>query len=99
MMKSHQTILIRPKGGAKDQLSCITPVSAQDCSLSKNNDSKIAVGTFLFFPSISFFNESGHFISPTLLWGLAQCYKTFSGRNLRIFVISLCVCPWQAFPD
>jgi hypothetical protein len=28
----------------------------------------------------------------------AQCYKTFSVRNLRIFVISESVCPWQAFP-
>jgi hypothetical protein len=27
-----------------------------------------------------------------------QRYKTFSGRNLRIFVISQSVCPWQAFP-
>ncbi len=25
-------------------------------------------------------------------------YKTFYGRNLRIFVISYIVCPWQAFP-
>jgi hypothetical protein len=29
----------------------------------------------------------------------AQCYKTFSVRNLRIFVISKSVCPWQAFPS
>jgi len=27
-----------------------------------------------------------------------QCYKTFYGRKLRIFVISQSVCPWQAFP-
>ncbi len=27
-----------------------------------------------------------------------QCYKTFYVRNLRIFVISQSVCPWQAFP-
>jgi hypothetical protein len=26
-----------------------------------------------------------------------QCYKTFYGRNLRIFVISLSVCPIQVF--
>jgi hypothetical protein len=25
-----------------------------------------------------------------------QSYKTFYGRNLRIFVISYSVCPWQA---
>jgi hypothetical protein len=25
-------------------------------------------------------------------------YKTFYGRNLRIFIISWSVCPWQAFP-
>jgi hypothetical protein len=24
-------------------------------------------------------------------------YKTFYGRNLRMFVISYGVCPWQAF--
>jgi hypothetical protein len=29
---------------------------------------------------------------------MAQCYKTFYGRNLRIFVINYIVCPWQAFP-
>jgi len=28
----------------------------------------------------------------------AQCYKTFHVRNLRIFVISQSVCPWQGFP-
>jgi hypothetical protein len=27
----------------------------------------------------------------------AQCYKTFFGRYLRIFVISYSDCPWQAF--
>jgi hypothetical protein len=27
-----------------------------------------------------------------------QYYKAFYGRNLRIFVISYSVCPWQAFP-
>ncbi len=31
------------------------------------------------------------------VWG--QCCKTFYVRDLRIFVISLSVCPWQAFPD
>jgi hypothetical protein len=25
-------------------------------------------------------------------------YKTFHGRKLRIYVISLSVCPWLAFP-
>jgi hypothetical protein len=29
-------------------------------------------------------------------WG--QSYKTFYGHNLRIFIMSLSVCPWQAFP-
>jgi len=24
-------------------------------------------------------------------------YKTYYGRNLQIFMISLSVCPWQAF--
>ncbi len=27
-----------------------------------------------------------------------QCFKTFYGRNLRIFIKSQSVCPWQAFP-
>ncbi len=27
-----------------------------------------------------------------------QCYKTFFVRNLQIFVLSLSVCTWQAFP-
>ncbi len=31
-----------------------------------------------------------------MVW--TQCYKTFYGRNLRIFVISLSVSPLQAFP-
>jgi hypothetical protein len=29
-------------------------------------------------------------------WGLY--HKTYYGRNLRISVISLSVCPWEAFP-
>ncbi len=28
----------------------------------------------------------------------ANCYKTFYGCRLRIFVISQSICPWQAFP-
>jgi hypothetical protein len=28
----------------------------------------------------------------------AQCYKTFNGRNLTIFVLRLSVCPRKAFP-
>jgi hypothetical protein len=28
-----------------------------------------------------------------------QCYKTFYGRKLRLFIISSSVCSWQAFPD
>ncbi len=27
-----------------------------------------------------------------------QCYKTFYGSNLSMYMINLCVCPWQAFP-
>ncbi len=27
-----------------------------------------------------------------------QCYKTFYVHNLRMFVLSWSVCPWQAFP-
>ncbi len=26
-----------------------------------------------------------------------QCYKTFYGRKLRLFIISWSVCPWKAF--
>ncbi len=29
-------------------------------------------------------------------WG--QCYKTFYGRKLRLFIISYSVCPWKALP-
>jgi hypothetical protein len=29
-------------------------------------------------------------------WGLYN--KTFGTRNLRVFVVSKSVCPWQAFP-
>ncbi len=28
----------------------------------------------------------------------AQCYKTFYGRKLSLFIISQSVCPWKAFP-
>ncbi len=28
---------------------------------------------------------------------LGQCYKSFYGRKLRLFVISQNVCPWQVF--
>ncbi len=31
------------------------------------------------------------------LMAWTQCYETFYGHNLRIFVISYNVCPWQAF--
>jgi hypothetical protein len=31
---------------------------------------------------------------PTSPVACARCYKTFYGRNLGIFVISLSVCPW-----
>ncbi len=27
-----------------------------------------------------------------------QCYKTFYGRKLRLFIISYSAFPWQAFP-
>ncbi len=35
-------------------------------------------------------------ISVESTW--AQFYETFYDRNLRIFVISQSVCPWQALP-
>ncbi len=39
-----------------------------------------------------------HFSSPRTLTSTGgQCCKTFFVRNLRIFIISLSVCPWQAF--
>ncbi len=43
--------------------------------------------------------QLGFFCRLTLVH-LIQCgqsYKTFYGRNLRIFVISQSICPWQAF--
>ncbi len=27
-----------------------------------------------------------------------QCYKTFYGRKLQLFIINWSICPWQAFP-
>ncbi len=30
------------------------------------------------------------------IWG--QCYKSFYGRKLRLFIISQSICHWQAFP-
>ncbi len=35
--------------------------------------------------------------NPLSIPSRCQSYKTFYGRNLRIFVISQSVCPWQAF--
>ncbi len=45
--------------------------------------------------------HSGFVIFFCKLWMLkvlTTCYKTFFVRNLKIFVISQSVCPWQAFP-
>jgi hypothetical protein len=36
--------------------------------------------------------------SNKLVTNWAQCYKTFYDHNLRIFVISYLLCPWQTFP-
>ncbi len=36
-------------------------------------------------------------LSVWIVWRLGQCYKTFFSRCLRMFVVSLSVCPWQAF--
>ncbi len=36
--------------------------------------------------------------NPLSIPSRCQCYKTFYGRNLRIFVISQSVCPWQVLP-
>jgi len=36
--------------------------------------------------------------TPEACQASGQCYKTFYVRNLRIFVISWSVCPWQGFP-
>jgi hypothetical protein len=38
----------------------------------------------------------GRFITHWYYQIRGQSYKTFYDRNLRIFVISLSVCPWQA---
>jgi len=43
---------------------------------------------------------SGIFVSPSGVLKNTGCqsYKTFYGRNLRMFAIIQSVCPWQAFP-
>ncbi len=51
---------------------------------------KLDVGPSL----ISWHTQTGK-ISHTFM---GQCHKNFFVRNLRIFVISQSVCPWQAFP-
>jgi hypothetical protein len=33
------------------------------------------------------------------IYTYAQCYIKFCVCNLRMFVVSESVCPWQAFPD
>ncbi len=40
--------------------------------------------------------RAGNFRRAAELYTRLQCYKTFNDRNLRVFVISLSVCPWQA---
>ncbi len=57
---------------------------------------------FWFFPSSSQRPPSFCLLQSSPMRGSAQirgqCYKIFYDRNLRIFVISWSVCPWQAFP-
>ncbi len=45
---------------------------------------------------INKFSNTKHPFVFQLSWD--QCYKTFYGHILRIFIISLSFCPWQAFP-
>jgi hypothetical protein len=37
-------------------------------------------------------------LNPVDLGSMGRYYKTFYGRNLRIFNITESACPWQAFP-
>ncbi len=43
--------------------------------------------------SVTYARKKVYNIGPRI-----QCYKTFYGRYLRMFIISQSVCPWQAFP-
>ncbi len=45
-----------------------------------------------FFRRQKLQNTSGPHVAA---WG--QCYKTFCGRKLRLFILSQSDCPWQAF--
>ncbi len=56
---------------------------------------KIPNNHFLDWPKLFLLNKSRLQHRDTGAWG--QCYKTFFVRDLRIFVISESVCPWQAF--
>jgi hypothetical protein len=58
----------------------------------------------LILKFLSLSNRLDHFPGPNVIklfssvtsW--AQCYKTFYGCNLWIFIISKSICPSQAFP-
>ncbi len=51
--------------------------------------------TFLFFRH----KRSSLFFLVEICILQGQCYKTLYGRKLRMFMISLSVCPWQNFPS
>ncbi len=61
------------------------PVSRQGCKMDKHSSlfSSIRIDYRKKFYSIG---------------SRASCYKSHYVRNLRIFVVSQSVCPWQAFP-
>jgi hypothetical protein len=83
---------------AKRHILFLSPGFWSDCHL--QNDSR--------YPSISppflsivgwaaVITSNRTITNNTLTSSWAPCYKTFYDRNLRAFLISSCVCPWQAF--
>jgi hypothetical protein len=51
-------------------------------------------GLFIVMQSVMLLN----IIMLNVVAPRAQCCKTLHVRNLRLFVISWSICPWQAFP-
>jgi hypothetical protein len=49
-------------------------------------------GAVLLAATVNVISCKGFFQRP------GQCYKTFYGRKLRLFVLSYSDCPWKAFP-
>ncbi len=82
--------LLNYRAGPKNELVCSTNRSVAN-----------VIKLFHLF-SYKYYNisTSGQFNknSRVLIYNAGQCYKTFFGRKLRLFVISQSICPWHAFP-